>query len=696
MEGFARRQSWAGIRDIARQWRLMGPCMFLAARYRRLIGASADAAFCVVRRANGPFQIVWWDPPEAAWSPLEGTWNPANGPPMCLDPLCQPAIDHLFAAVDQGLAADAMLRTRSNAQPQRWWRCWAMPFAPQRPGRRQCVIGLLRDVTAAKERHDRAQAVQRVSVLALSGRDIAHICQGVHRILAELMPIRGCAMALLDERQARLRYVHWEHPTLAWPAELDLGEAGPLRDIVRTARSQLLSGDQLAASAQGVPALIAADAGGWLAVPLADSRGVLGIVCIDAGPGQRQLSQADRDTLAMVSSRLARIVRFRDAEAERQRDTHALATLLEMSLSISAPGSVQDVLQAAADAARNLTQADGTSISLIAPDGEHLVTRAVSGNLALGQVTPIKVGARGRALSSGRPFMVDDYTRWPGRSPYHQEGQFGRVLAVPLKVGDRPLGTLGVADHVARGYWRHEEVRLLTMYAAQAALAIENANLLAQARRDAATRARLLDEVNHRVRNNLSAVMGLLYAAREGLARDPDSLQDRLGEIVGAVRGLAEAHALLSANAWQPIPLAQLAGTVVRSAVGAGGRRLALALDVRPSEVRVNAEQAQTLALILNELATNSVKHGAATRSNLAIAVWAEETSTGIRLTYTDDGPGCDPAAYGAPGTIGSRLVLDLVHDQLGGSVTIGRQNGFTAEIAFPHPRPLQRVFTQS
>jgi two-component sensor histidine kinase len=694
MEGLARRQSWAGIRDIVRQWRLMGPCMFLAARYRRLIGA--DAAFCVVRRADGPFQIVWWDPPEAAWGPIECTWNPADGPPISLDPLCQPAIDRLVAAVDQGLAADAILRTRSNAQPQRWWRCWAMPFAPQRHGRRQCVIGLLRDVTAAKERHDRAQAVQRVSVLALSGRDIAHICRGLHRTLAELMPVRGCAMALLDERQARLRFVHWEHPTMAWPAELDLIDAGPLRDIVRTARSQLLSGDQLAAAAQGVPALIAGDAGSWLAVPLADSCGVLGVVCIDAGPGQRPLSQADRDTLAMVSSRLARIVRFRDAEAERQRNTHALATLLEISLSISAPGSVDDVLQAAADAARNLTQADGASISLIEPDGEHLVTRAVSGNLALGQMTPIDVGARGRAISSGRPFMVDDYTRWPGRWPYHQEGQFGRVLAVPLKVGDRPLGTLGVADRIARGYWRHEEVRLLTMFAAQAALAIENASLLEQARHDAALRARLLDEVNHRVRNNLSAVMGLLYAAREGLARDPDAVIDRLNETTSAVRGLAEVHALLSANAWQPISLAQLAGTVVRSAVGAGGRRLALALDVRPSEVRVNSDQAQTLALILNELATNSVKHGAATRGNLAIAVWAEETSTGIRLTYTDDGPGCDPAAYGAPGTIGSRLVLDLVHDQLGGSVTIGRQNGFTAEITFPHPRPHQRVFTQS
>ena len=670
--------------------------MFLAARYRRLIGASADAVFCVVRHAHGPFQIVWWDPPETAWGPIECTWNPADGPPISLDPLCQPAIDRLTAAVSQGLAADEILRTRSIAQPQRWWRCWAMPFAPHRPGRRQCVIGLLRDVTAAKERHDRAQAVQRVSVLALSGRDIAHICHGVQRILAELMPIRGCAMALLDERQVRLHYVHWEHPTMAWPAELDLIDAGPLRDIVRAARFQLLSGDQLAAAAQSVPALIAADAGSWLAVPLADSCDVLGVVCIDAGPGQRQLSQADRDTLAMVSSRLARIIRLRAAEAERQRYTHALASLHEISLSISAPGRVQDVLQAAADAARNLTQADGASISLLAPDGEHLVTRAVSGNLALGQVTPINVGARGRALSSGQPFMVDDYTRWPGRSPYHQEGQFGRVLAVALKVGDRALGTLGVADHVARGYWRHEEVRLLTMFAAQAALAIENASLLAQARRDATTRARLLDEVNHRVRNNLSAVMGLLYATREGLARDPDAVIDRLGETTSSVRSLAEAHALLASNAWEPITLTQLAGTVVRSAVGTGGRRLALALDVRPSEVLVNADQAQTLALILNELATNSVKHGAATRGNLAIAVWAEETSTGIRLTYTDDGPGCDPAAYGAPGTIGSRLVLDLVHDQLGGSVTIGRQNGFTAEIAFPHPRPHERVFTQS
>ena len=696
MGGFARRQPRSGFRDILRQWRLMGPCMFVAARYRRQIGSGADAVFCVVRRRDGRFEIVWWDPPETAWAPLERTWDPATGPPASLDPSCYPAVARLTAAIDQGLSTDEILRTAATTGPQRWWRCWVIPFRPHQPGKRQCIVGVLRDVTAAKERHDRAQAARRVAVLALSGRGFAHICRGVRRILSELMPLRGCAMALLDERQARLRFVHWEHPSLPRPSELELTDAGPLRDVIRAARSQLWRDGQVVTVAQAAPTLIAADAGSWLAVPLADQYSVLGAIMIETDRQHRPLTAADRDTLAMVASRLARVARLRAAEADRRRYQRALATLHELSLGISAPGSLDDVLQAVVDAARSLTETDGASLSLITPDGEHLAIHAAAGNIAPGRVTRVDDGARGRAIRTNRPYMVADYDRWSGRSPSQEPGAFGRVLAVPLRIGDRPIGALGVADATTHGYWRHEEVRLLTMFAAQAALAIENAELLDQARRDAATRARLLDEVNHRVKNNLSAVMGLLYAAREGIARDPDAVADRLSETVGAVRGLAETHALLAANAWQPIPLSQLAGTVVRSAVGAGGRRLALSLDVRPSEVRVNADQAQTLALVLNELATNSVKHGAATRGNLAIAIWAEATTDGLRLTYTDDGPGCDPEVYGAPGTIGSRLVLDLVHDQLGGQVTIGRQGGFVAEIAFPHPRPQERVFTQS
>jgi two-component sensor histidine kinase len=225
------------------------------------------------------------------------------------------------------------------------------------------------------------------------------------------------------------------------------------------------------------------------------------------------------------------------------------------------------------------------------------------------------------------------------------------------------------------------------MFAAQAALAIDTAALLEGARRDAELRAKLLDEVGHRIKNNLSAVMGLLYPAEEALPRDPGAMAGYLAELASAVRGLLQAHNILSANAWQPVLLSDLATTVVRSAVRATGRRLRLSLDVRPSPVRVDADQAHALALVLNELATNSVKHGAAARGDLAIAILAEQGPDGVRLAYTDDGPGCDPEVFGGPQAVGSRLVMDLVRDQLGGVLTVDGDSGFRGEIEFPLTR---------
>ncbi len=137
----------------------------------------------------------------------------------------------------------------------------------------------------------------------------------------------------------------------------------------------------------------------------------------------------------------------------------------------------------------------------------------------------------------------------------------------------------------------------------------ERERLLAQTRRDAETKADLLREVNHRVKNNLAAIVGLLYAHldRAGASSSPE-YRALVRELSQRVDGLSIVHGLLSQSLWSPVRLDELAERII-SAVLQGETRGKVVVDIVPSPLLVSPDQAQPLALVLNELALNIDKH---------------------------------------------------------------------------------------
>ena len=102
----------------------------------------------------------------------------------------------------------------------------------------------------------------------------------------------------------------------------------------------------------------------------------------------------------------------------------------------------------------------------------------------------------------------------------------------------------------------HSE-ELLTVFANQLAITIENARLYVQTKRDAEVKAALLRELSHRVKNNLAAITSLLYMA---LDEPPQSREQILGETLGRVQSMALAHALLARSGDAHVNLVDLGG----------------------------------------------------------------------------------------------------------------------------------------
>lgn len=257
------------------------------------------------------------------------------------------------------------------------------------------------------------------------------------------------------------------------------------------------------------------------------------------------------------------------------------------------------------------------------------------------------------------------------------------ILSVPLIVKGKAIGALQVLDSQPNRF-DETDLELMESMAAVAASAVDNARLYRLARQDAETKSILLREVNHRVKNNLSVIVGLLYAeqrlAGEGEKRSSQAVRR---DLINRIQGLATVHSLLSASEWAPLSLTDLAQQLIRSSLQALPEEAHVEVVVSPSQVRVSPDQAHNLALILNELVTNTIKYALSERSTGRITVDVTEEGGTIEVIYGDDGPGYPEGIVqgnGLEGNVGFRLINNLMERSLGGDLELRNGSGEEAE----------------
>jgi diguanylate cyclase (GGDEF)-like protein len=86
----------------------------------------------------------------------------------------------------------------------------------------------------------------------------------------------------------------------------------------------------------------------------------------------------------------------------------------------------------------------------------------------------------GKVAQSGETTFVTNYSDWEGHAIPFEQVTTRRVLAVPLKVKEHIIGVINVADKKNTNPFSMEEIRLLALFADQAAIAVENAQLYAR------------------------------------------------------------------------------------------------------------------------------------------------------------------------------------------------------------------------
>jgi len=156
-----------------------------------------------------------------------------------------------------------------------------------------------------------------------------------------------------------------------------------------------------------------------------------------------------------------------------------LRRLYDTSLDINSQLEISKLLDLIIHRAAQLLNGDSGNFYFYHEDTNDLVPSAPFGQHTVEPVDRLKPGegATGRVFLSGEPLVVQDYDTWEGRVPRIPLGRYARILHVPVKRGDQVIGVMSVNRNKSAPAYTDDDMRLLSLFANQAAIAIENARL---------------------------------------------------------------------------------------------------------------------------------------------------------------------------------------------------------------------------
>jgi putative nucleotidyltransferase with HDIG domain len=189
--------------------------------------------------------------------------------------------------------------------------------------------------------------------------------------------------------------------------------------------------------------------------------------------------------MSELNRRLSRQIADRKhTEKTLERRAHELQTLFQTSLEVNTQANLDSLLPAIVQRAASLIGVESGGLYLMQADGQslRLVVNHNSPEQCIGYKLHLGEGIAGGVAKSGELLLVEDYREWNARLKVYDDTPLRRVLGVPLKVKDKVIGVITVADRTNTGSFSEDEIRLVSLFADQAALTIENTRLLEQER----------------------------------------------------------------------------------------------------------------------------------------------------------------------------------------------------------------------
>ncbi len=504
----------------------------------------------------------------------------------------------------------------------------------------------------------------------------------LHVIIANAVELLGAdagTLALVDETEqiARVRALHNVPEGLLLP-EFRPGQG--LLGLVLARREPVLIDDYAALPAPlpGVPYH------SCLGVPIWERDRIVGTFFVGALDPARRFGPREVETLELFAKHTALAVKNAGLYRALHEQLSQVRAISAVGTALVEERDLARVLRTVGEQVVALLDTGGCSIALLDPDeatrtpGEELTLAVVlgKGEELQGRRLPLDGSFSGAAIRTGGPVLSEDAQGDPrGFGPTLRAADVRAVLAVPLQTSERTVGALNVHDPRA-GRFGPRDVEIITLFARQAAVAIENARLYEQARTLAVAeeRNRLAREIHDTLAQGFTGIILQLEVAQSLLDGDPEAARERLLRSQDLARSsLQEARR----SVWnlRPSPLqGRSLGEALEGFLDEWSAATGIAVDcaVKGRARPLPAEVETALLRVAQEALNNTYKHARASRITVTLNV----TPAAVTLRICDDGVGFAGAAGREDGSGFGLISMRERAGRVGGTLTIASTPG--------------------
>lgn len=193
----------------------------------------------------------------------------------------------------------------------------------------------------------------------------------------------------------------------------------------------------------------------------------------------------------------------------------------------------------------------------------------------------------------------------------------------------------------------------------------------------------LLQEIHHRVKNNLAVVSGLL--SLQSYHIENEQLKMVLNKSMNRILSIAKVHEMLyESKKFNNIPFdtyIKELSEIILSSMNEENKSIDFKTDISVDQLSIN--QGVPLGIIFNELITNSVKYGFEKKEGNEITIIVRPRGTNIEVVYSDNGIGIEDFETSSEKSLGFTLIKSLMQ-QIEAEHEFETENQFKLTFEFP------------
>ncbi|HLI47222.1 MAG TPA: GAF domain-containing protein [Chthonomonas sp.] len=518
-----------------------------------------------------------------------------------------------------------------------------------------------------EEKKEEADALRRVGEATGSAFDLEEMLKVTADIATRITGTDSCQVYLFDpdRQELVLRAADESLRDLVGKIRLKMGE-GITGWVARERKPVLVSKDAYKDHRFKLfPEMHEGEFQSMLSVPLVTRGEILGVINVRTRR-PREYTRNQVRLLSGIANQVAGAIERSRRFRQLERHAVQLHSLSEVSQAITSNVYLEELLHLFVNMVARTMGYKICTVMLLDTARNELVIKATQAenqeyigkpNLKVGESIAGKAVAEKRILTVLNVQQSPDYA-----SPeIAQKAGVVSLASVPMMLQGNVIGVLNcytAKEHV----FTKEELAILQALATQAALAVEHAKLL--------VRSAVIQEMHHRVKNNLQQIASLVRL--EMRYSKYTTVEDALNDTLSRILAISSVHELLSRDL-DTVSIKKVAESILnatKQSVVPPGK--IIHSQVEGDDFLLPLNKATSMALVLNELVQNAVEHGFKNIHEGRIEILLQEQPDCLLLRVTNDGEPLPPGfSIRAEDSLGLSIVETLVRGDLNGTFNL-------------------------